>query len=76
MGGYVTVSAKVRRELREEAERLGINVSELLRRSLEEEVKRMKVELLKRRIEGLRGVLEKIDMDRVVRGIREDRESE
>ena len=32
MGSYVTVSTKVRRELKEEAERLGINVSMVLRR--------------------------------------------
>ena len=37
MGRYVTVSAKVRRELLEEARRLGINISEVLRRALEEE---------------------------------------
>ena len=40
MGRYVTVSAKVRRELLEEAKRLGVNVSEVIRRSLEEEVRR------------------------------------
>ncbi|MHB9302040.1 type II toxin-antitoxin system CcdA family antitoxin [Thermofilum pendens] len=74
MGGYVTVSAKVRRELKEEAERLGIRISEVLRRALEEEVKRRKLEELEKRLEAMRGALERIDVERVVRGIREDRE--
>ncbi|MBO3842964.1 MAG: type II toxin-antitoxin system CcdA family antitoxin, partial [Candidatus Brockarchaeota archaeon] len=39
MGRYITVSTKVRKELREEAKRLGINVSTVLRRALEEEVR-------------------------------------
>ncbi|RLF04532.1 MAG: hypothetical protein DRJ60_06965, partial [Thermoprotei archaeon] len=40
MSRYVTVSIKVRRELKEEAERLGVNVSEVLKRALEDAVKR------------------------------------
>ena len=36
MGRYVTASTKIRRELKEEAERLGINISEVLRKALEE----------------------------------------
>ena len=74
MGRYVTASTKIRRELKEEAERLGINISEVLRRALEEEVKRRKLEMLKRRLEELSDVLEKVDLSRVVRSIREDRE--
>jgi len=71
---YVTVSAKVPRELREEAEKLGIRISEFLRRALEEEVKRRKIEVLKEELNSISTVLDKIDVDRVVRHIREDRE--
>jgi len=39
MGDYITVCTKVRRELKEEAERLGVRISEVLRRALEEEVR-------------------------------------
>jgi len=68
MGDYVTVSTKVRRELKEEAERLGVRISEVLRRALEEEVRRRKLE------EKLGEALDRIDIDRVVKSIREDRE--
>ncbi|MEM4970321.1 MAG: type II toxin-antitoxin system CcdA family antitoxin [Sulfolobales archaeon] len=75
MGSYITVSTKVRREVVERARRLGINISEFLRRKLEEEVESRELELLRRRLEGMRDVLEKIDIDRIVRHIREDREA-
>ncbi len=47
MGRYVTVSTRVRRELKEEAEKLGINISEVLRKALREEVKKVKSKNLK-----------------------------
>ena len=75
MGKYVTISTKVRRELKEEAERLGIKVSEVLRRALEEEVRRRKLEELRKKLDELDDVLEKIDINRIVEAIREDREA-
>jgi len=74
MGSYVTVSVKVRKEVVERARALGINVSELLRRALEKEVEKRELEKLRQRLEGLEDVLEAIDVERVVRSIREDRE--
>jgi len=74
MSRYVTVSAKVRRELKEEAERLGINISAVLREALEREVRRRKLLRLKSKLEEVSEALDKIDIDRIVRGIREDRE--
>jgi len=75
MGGYVTVSTKVRRELLEEARRLGINVSEFLRRALEEEVRRRRLMSLEESLKKMRHVLDKIDVNEVVELIREDREA-
>mgnify|MGYP000678045857 CR=1 FL=1 len=75
MSRYVTVSIKVRRELKEEAERLGVNVSEVLKRALEDAVKRKRIEILKRRLDEVSHVLKKIDIESIVRSIREDRES-
>ena len=75
MGKYVTVSAKVKRELLEEARRLGINISELMRRALEEEVRRRRLVRLEERLRGKRDILAKIDVDEIVRLIREDREA-
>ncbi|NPA04991.1 MAG: hypothetical protein GXO09_02705 [Crenarchaeota archaeon] len=75
MGSYVTISVRVRRELKEEAERLGIRLSEFLRRALEEEIRRRRIEKLKAELEELRPVLEKISIEEVVEAIRRDRES-
>jgi LytS/YehU family sensor histidine kinase len=74
LGSYVTVSTKVRREVVEKAKRLGINISEFLRRKLEE-VKKREIELITRRLSELSDVLDAIDIERVVRHVREDRES-
>jgi hypothetical protein len=73
MGGYVTVSVRVRRELLDEARRLNINVSELIRSALENEVRRRRLMLLEEKLKTKKSILEKIDVDRVVRLIREDR---
>jgi len=70
----VTVSARVRREVLEEARRLGINVSELIRRALEEELRRRRLALLEEKLREKRDVLAKIDVDEIVRLVREDRE--
>lgn len=74
MGSYVTVSTKVRRELKEEAERLGINVSVVLRRALEEEVRRRRQQKLFEKLEAFRDVLDRIEVEELVRLVREDRE--
>jgi len=74
MGRYVTVSTKVRKELKEEAEKLGINISAVLREALENEVRRLKLEKLKSKLEEISEILDKIDVDRIVKSIREDRE--
>ena len=75
MGRYITASTKIKKELKEEAEKLGINISEVLRKALEEEVRRRKLEKLKKRLEELSDILDKIDIDRIVKSIREDREA-
>lgn len=75
MGGYITVSTKVRKELKEEAERLGVKISEFLRRALEEEVQKRKLEELEKKLNEMGDVLDRIHVGRIVRSIREDRES-
>jgi len=74
LGNYVTVSTKVKRGVVEKAKRLGINISEFLRRKLEEEVERREIELITRRLSELSDVLDAIDIERLVRHVREDRE--
>ncbi|MEM3407049.1 MAG: hypothetical protein QXY18_00370 [Nitrososphaerota archaeon] len=75
MGKYITVSTKVRKELKEEAEKLGIKISEVLRYALEEEVKKEKLKRLEKKLNDISNVLDKINMNNIVRGIREDREN-
>jgi post-segregation antitoxin (ccd killing protein) len=75
LGSYVTVSTKVRREVVEKARMLGINISEFLRMKLEEEVKRRELELTKQKLDSLRDVLEAVDVERIARHVREDREA-
>lgn len=75
MGSYITISTKVRKEVVEKARELGMNISEVLRKTLEEEVRKRELEYLKKRLDELDGVLEKIDVKEIARLIREDRES-
>ncbi|MDJ0271343.1 MAG: ribbon-helix-helix protein, CopG family [Candidatus Caldarchaeum sp.] len=75
MAEYVTVSTKVKKKLKEEAERLGVKVSEVLRNALEQEVRRRQLEELEKKLENLGTALDKLDIDRVARLIREDRRS-
>ena len=75
MGSYITVSTKVKRELVEEARELNINISEVMRRALKEEVRRRRLLRLEERLKKKRNILAKIDIDEIVRLIREDREA-
>jgi len=59
--------------LKEEAEKLGINISEVLRKALEE-VKKRKLEMFKDRLKELSNTLEKIDIGRIIESIRKDGE--
>ncbi len=72
-GKEATVSAKVPRELKDELERKGVKLSDAIMRGLEKELKELKVR-------ELESVLKKVDLSkvsekRIVRDIRETRES-
>ncbi|MEM3982742.1 MAG: type II toxin-antitoxin system CcdA family antitoxin, partial [Thermofilum sp.] len=60
--------------LKEEAERLGINVSMVLRKALEEEVRKRRQQKLLEKLEAFRDVLDRIEVEELVRLVREDRE--
>jgi post-segregation antitoxin (ccd killing protein) len=75
-GGWVVtsvvLSVRVRRELKEEAERLGINIREVVERALEEEIRRVKMERLKMVIgEALKAM--DVGVEEWVEAIRESR---
>ena len=71
---YVTVSAKIDRELYEKLKRYGIPVSRVVRKALEEEVRRAEEEEAKRFLERIGEILEKIPSEEIVKSIRESRE--
>jgi len=66
------LSVRVKRSLKEEAEKLGVNIREVVERALEEEIKRIKMEKLKKTIEE---ALKNIDLsvEEWVGAVRESR---
>lgn len=69
------MSVKVRRDLVERARALGVSIPEVVRKAIEEEVRRKELELIRKRLESVKDFLDQVDIDRVVKSIREDRES-
>jgi len=72
--GYVTVSAKIRRELYEKLRKYGIVVSDVIRRALEEEVRRREEEEIKEAMMRAQKILKKIPSEEIVNAIRAGRE--
>jgi len=70
----VTVSVRIPRELKEEAKRYGINISEVARRALEEEVRRRKLEEAMAVARRIGEILSKIPEEEMVKWLREARE--
>ncbi|WP_243677804.1 type II toxin-antitoxin system CcdA family antitoxin [Vulcanisaeta distributa] len=75
MGSTVILTVRVRRELKERAERLGINIREVVERALEEAIEEKERERLRRMADELRELLSGISEEEVVRLIREDRDA-
>jgi antitoxin CcdA len=71
----VTVSTKIPKQLKEKIQKFKIKPSKILRKALEDEVKRREVEELKEEIDRLKPILEKVSIEDIVKGIREDRDS-
>jgi len=71
----VVVTGKVPKELKERAKKLGININKVIRNALEEAVRMREEELFKESLDRCSDILSKVDINRVVRSIREDRES-
>ncbi len=72
--GYVTVSAKIPRELKELMDRFGIKPGPIIREALEREVRRRLLEEAERRARRLGEELRNIPDEEIARLIREDRE--
>jgi len=67
----VVVSVRVRRELKEEAERLGINMRELVERALMEEIERRRRMEFEKAVNTILEGMEGVSEEEFVRVIRE-----
>jgi post-segregation antitoxin (ccd killing protein) len=75
MDSHVAVSVKIKRKLLDEARRLNINISELINNILENEVRRRRLMLIEERLKEKKEILDKINIEDIVRLVREDREA-
>lgn len=75
MGNLVVVTGKVPRELKKKAKKLGININRVIREALENAVRQREEELFMESLNKCAHILGKIDINRVAKSIREDRES-
>lgn len=71
---WVTVSAKIRRELYEKLKKYGIPVSEVIRRALEEEVRKREEEEVREALKRAQEILMKIPPEEIAAIVRSDRE--
>jgi post-segregation antitoxin (ccd killing protein) len=74
MGRYVTVSAKVPKELKKRLRELNINISQLVRSAIEEEVRRREEQALRELAGEVSQLLRKIPPTEITKVIRETRE--
>ena len=72
--GYVTVSAKIKRELWEKLKKYNIPISDVIRKALEEAVRKAEEEELARALEEVAQILSKIPDEEIVEVIRSSRE--
>ncbi len=75
MGATETVTAKVPKEVKDELNRHGVNVSALIRETLEKEAKRLEDEETDRIIDEVADLLEDIPTENIINDIRRDRDS-
>ncbi len=71
---WITVSAKIRRELYEKLKKYGIPVSEVIRRALEEEVRKREEEEVREALKRAQEILMKIPPEEIAAIVRSDRE--
>ena len=75
MGSLAVVTGKVPRELKRKAKKLGININRVIREALENAVRKREEELFMESLSRCADILSRIDINRVIKSIREDRES-
>ena len=69
----VLITAKIPKELKEEAKKYSINISKVVREALEREIRRRKIEEIKKLQKKSREIDQKIDKGFVKKALREMR---
>lgn len=73
---YVTVSAKIDKELRKKLAELSVKPSEVIKRALREEVEKRMEEELRRKVERASRIISKAGRSSWTRAVRETRDEE
>jgi hypothetical protein len=73
-GKYITLSVKVRREVKEQLEQAGIKPGEVMRKALSNALDEAAKRKLVNEWTDVRGIFEKIPEERIRTSIREERE--
>lgn len=74
LGKYVTVSAKIPKELKEKLRELNVNISKFVRDAIQQEIRRREEKKLRTLAEEVSRSLRKIPPQEITKSIRETRE--
>ncbi|MCC6018614.1 MAG: type II toxin-antitoxin system CcdA family antitoxin [Candidatus Verstraetearchaeota archaeon] len=71
---YITVSAKVKRDLYEKIKKYKIPISSVIRKALEDEIRRREEEEMREKLAQAQIILKKISPEELVEAVRASRE--
>jgi len=71
---YVTVSAKIPKEVKERLEKAGVKPSKVIKKALFKALKEVEIQEFKNVVKDAEDIFKKIPDERIVENIREDRE--
>lgn len=75
MTEYITISARIKKDLKKKIEKYRINISQLMRNAIEAEIERIEESELRKSLRKTGQIFAKIDMETITNLIREDREN-
>lgn len=71
---YVTISAKIPKELRKKMKEYGIKSSDIIRKAIYREIRKIEMKKIKEEMKSIKPIINKIPTESVIQSIREDRE--
>ncbi len=75
MTEYITISARIKKDLKKKIAKYRINISQLMRNAIEAEIERIEESELRKSLRKTGQIFAKIDMETITNLIREDREN-